>query len=292
MKPESSSVGKSLWAEAFDRMKKQRLTVLSFLIVILYSFMALGSYFELIASPWDVSLGESYGKPSFDQISSIFGFDIFGRSVLYKAIHGAQVAMTIGLISSLLSVFIGTFLGAIAGYFGGWIDDLIVWLYTTFASIPYIMLLIAVAFVLEKGIFSICVAIAATSWVGLCRMVRAEFVKHKEREYVLAARSIGASHAARMFKHILPNVFHQVIINFSIQFQSAIKSEVILSYLGLGVQDMPSWGIMIDDSKLELARGVWWQLSAATLFMMFLVLAFNLLGDSLRDSLDPKLRSN
>lgn len=115
-------------------------------------------------------------------------------------------------------------------------------------------------------------------------------MKHKEREYVQAASAIGGGHFRKLFKHILPNVTHIVIINTSLQFQVAIKSEVILSYLGLGVQGEPSWGTMIDDAKLELVRGVWWQLAGATLAMFIIVLAFNLLGDALRDSLDPKLK--
>jgi ABC-type dipeptide/oligopeptide/nickel transport system permease subunit len=144
--------------------------------------------------------------------------------------------------------------------------------------------------ILGKGLFAVYVALGATSWVTLCRLIRGEVMKHKEREYVLAAGAIGGGHFRKLFKHILPNVSHIVIINTSMQFQVAIKSEVILSYLGMGVQGEPSWGTMIDDAKLELARGVWWQLAGATLAMFIIVLAFNLLGDALRDSLDPKLK--
>lgn len=115
-------------------------------------------------------------------------------------------------------------------------------------------------------------------------------MKHKNRDYVQAADSLGAGHGRKLFKHILPNVSHIVIIFTSLQFQVAIKSEVILSYLGLGVSGQPSWGKMIDDAKLELAREVWWQLAGATVAMFFVVLAFNILGDALRDALDPKLK--
>jgi peptide/nickel transport system permease protein len=198
--------------------------------------------------------------------------------------------MSVGLVSSLISIPIGVFFGALAGYFGGWVDDFVVWFYTTLSSIPNIMLLIAIAFVLGKGLTAIYVALGVTAWVGLARVIRGEFIKHKSRDYVVAAESIGATHASRIFKHILPNVSHFMIINLSIQFMSAIKSEVILSFLGLGVQGQPSWGVMIDDAKLELARGVWWQLAGATVAMFFVVLAFNILGDALRDSLDPKIK--
>jgi peptide/nickel transport system permease protein len=144
--------------------------------------------------------------------------------------------------------------------------------------------------ILGKGAFAVYVALGATSWVTLCRLIRGEVLKHKDREYIQAASAIGGSDFRKLFFHILPNVSHIIIINTSLQFQTAIKSEVILSYLGLGVQGEPSWGTMIDDAKLELTRGVWWQLVAATAAMFIIVLAFNILGDALRDALDPKLK--
>jgi peptide/nickel transport system permease protein len=146
------------------------------------------------------------------------------------------------------------------------------------------------AFVFGKGLWSMNLALGLTGWVGICRLIRGEFMKHKEREYVQAARSLGASNSRRIFIHILPNVSHLIIINFSFLFVGGIKTEVILSYLGLGVQGVPSWGTMIDEAKLELARGVWWQLGAATVAMLFVVLALNIVGDALRDALDPKLK--
>lgn len=241
----------------------------------------------IFAVDWERELGASY-SPAGGEF--FWGLDIFGRSVWYKTLKGAEVAMSVGLVTGIISMVIGVTLGAIAGYFGGKVDDLIVWFYTTFSSIPTIMLLIAMTFILGKGLVSVYLALGLTGWVGLCRLIRGEVIRHKDREYVQAAGAIGGGDFRKLFKHILPNVLHLVIINFSLQFQTAIKSEVILSYLGLGVQGRPSWGTMIDDAKLELARGVWWQLAAATLAMFIIVLAFNLLGDSLRDALDPKLK--
>jgi len=282
--------GRSLWMDAFYRLKKDRFAIFCFWIIAFYTFLALMAKFGWVASPWDVEVAGSYQSPSFDSVKLLFGTDIFGRSVFFKVIHGARVAMTVGFMVSIISIPIGITLGAIAGYFGGWVDELIVWFYTTLSSIPYILLLVAIAAVMGKGMQTVYIAIGLTSWVGLCRVIRGEFIKHKNREYVIAARSLGASHFSRIFKHIFPNVIHLVIINFSLLFQSAIKAEVFLSFLGLGVQNQPSWGVMIDDAKLELARGVWWQLGGATLAMFFLVLAFNIFGDALRDSLDPKLK--
>jgi peptide/nickel transport system permease protein len=269
---------------------KDRLALVCLGIVLVYVIVAVLTQCGWIATPWDQVVGGSYESPHWGNLTGVLGTDIFGRSVFYKVLQGSRIAISVGLVSSLISTPIGVFLGALAGYFGGWVDDLIVWFYTTLSSIPNIMLLIAIAFVLGKGLTSIYVALGITAWIGLARVIRGEFIKHKARDYVVAAESLGASHFSRIFKHILPNVSHFVIINLSVQFVSAIKAEVILSFLGLGLQGQPSWGVMIDDAKLELARGVWWQLAGATLGMFFIVLAFNLLGDTLRDALDPKIK--
>ena len=277
----------SLWGDAFGRLVKDKWALGSLIIVVVYSVVAILSALGIIGAGWAQEVGASNMPPSAEHI---FGTDIFGRSVFQKVVRGTQVAMSVGLATSLIAIPIGVILGALAGYFGGWVDDFITWLYTTFSSIPNIMLLISITMILGKGLFAVYVALGATSWVTLCRLIRGEVMKHKEREYVQAAGAIGGGHMRKLFMHILPNVTHIVIINTSLQFQVAIKSEVILSYLGLGVQGEPSWGTMIDDAKLELARGVWWQLAGATLAMFIVVLAFNMLGDALRDSLDPKLK--
>lgn len=277
----------SLWRDAWGRLFQDKWAVISLVIVIAYSLLAILSFMGIIAADWAKEVGGSNLPPSAEHW---FGTDIFGRDVLQKVIRGTRVAMSVGLATSLIAIPIGVILGALAGYFGGWIDDMITWLYTTFSSIPNIMLLISITMILGKGLFAVYVALGATSWVTLCRLIRGEVMKHKEREYVQAAGAIGGGHLRKLFRHIIPNVTHIIIINTSLQFQVAIKSEVILSYLGLGVQGEPSWGTMIDDAKLELSRGVWWQLAGATLAMFVIVLAFNILGDALRDSLDPKLK--
>lgn len=277
----------SLWKDAFVRLAKDKLALVSLVIVLIYFLIAILSSMGLIASTWSQEVGASNMAPSLEHL---FGTDIFGRSVLQKVIRGTQVAMSVGVAASIIAIPIGVLLGAFAGYFGGWIDDFVTWLYTTFSSVPNIMLLISITLILGKGIFAVYIALGATSWVTLCRLIRGEVMKHKEREYVQAAGAIGGGHMRKLFRHILPNVSHIIIINTSMQFQIAIKSEVILSYLGLGVQGEPSWGTMIDDAKLELVRGVWWQLAGATVAMFFILLAFNILSDALRDALDPKLK--
>jgi ABC-type dipeptide/oligopeptide/nickel transport system permease subunit len=277
----------SLWRDAMGRVLKDKSTLFSLIIVVVYSIIALLVYTGHISAEWNKEVGSAQLPPSAEHW---MGTDFLGRSVLSKVLYGTKIAMSVGLVTSMIAIPIGVILGALAGYFGGWVDDCITWLYTTFSSIPNIMLLISITMILGKGIFAVYIALGATSWVTLCRLIRGEVMKHKEREYVQAASAIGGGHFRKLFLHILPNVTHIVIINTSLQFQFAIKSEVVLSYLGLGVQNEPSWGTMIDDAKVELSSGVWWQLAAATIAMFLVVLAFNLLGDALRDSLDPKLK--
>jgi len=283
----NQTLTQSIWLDAFRRMAKSKLTTAALLVVLIYAVVALLAHWGIIAGDWSQEVGTSYEAPS---IQHWFGTDIFGRSVLKKIIKGAQVAMNVGFVVSIIAILIGVVLGAIGGYFGGVVDEMIVWLCSTMASIPNIMLLISLTFILGKGILAVYIALGMTNWVELCRLIRGEVIKHKDREYVQAATAIGASHFTKLWRHILPNVLHIVIIQFSGIFQIAIKSEVILSYLGLGVQNSPSWGVMINDAKVELMQGIWWEIAFATVAMFLIVLAFNILSDALRDALDPKLR--
>jgi len=263
--------------------------MISFWIIVAYLVLAALCAMDLVFTNYDVvNNSQPYAFPSWQHW---FGTDLFGRDVLARAAHGTVTSLIVGFFGAALSVVIGTFFGAIAGYFGGLIDDLITWFYSTLDNIPYILLLVAFSFVSGPGLKTLCLAIGLTSWVGHCRLVRSEFIKQRGQEYVQGAFAMGASHSRRIFIHILPNTVHLILINFSLGFVSAIKAEVILSYLGLGVAPgVPSWGMMISDARLELARNVWWGLVAATLFMFFLVLAFTLFNDAVRDALDPKLR--
>ena len=229
-----------------------------------------------------------------------FGGDQLGRDVLNKVIKGAQVSITVGLAAALFATLIGTLLGAIGGYFGGWGGDFLEWVYNVFTAIPYILLVFALAAVLKSGplagtlgsgVWTVIIILSLVGWTGIYRLVRAEYMKHRSREYVRAAEAIGASHGSRMFGHILPNISHVVLVQLSLHVVGFIKAEVILSFLGLGVPiDMVSWGTMLSEAQTELVLGKWWQLAAATGFMAAFVTAFALLTDALRDALDPKLR--
>ena len=366
-----SPASTGLWQLALNRLKSDRIAVVSFLVVLFYFILLALSMTGVIASNWNKEVAVSYAPPTFlgadtesDQMkdssqkiealpenpvdplkdviqqlnaeiqaeqqgSSVidnygvvdplaedmqqidqqlgghlldqkqelkttlpFGADKWGQDVLLKTIKGAETSFLVGLLSSLLAVVIGTFLGAIAGYFGGWIDDVLNWFYNIFTSIPYLLLVLAIAAVLQqKGILSIVLILGLTGWTGVFRLVRAEYMKHKSREYVLAAKAIGVSHSRRMFVHIFPNVSHIALVQISILVVSFIKSEVILSFLGFGVPvGVVSWGSMLNEAQSELILGKWWQLAAASIAMAILVTAFSMFTDALRDALDPKLK--
>ena len=219
------------------------------------------------------------------------GADRLGRDVLAKAVKGTEISVFVGVMAAVVATLIGTVLGALAGFFGGRAGDLLEWLYNVFTSIPGILLIFAFAAVFGRGIGTVVLILGLTGWTGIYRLVRAEFIKHAVRDYVRAAQAIGASAASRMFRHILPNVSHVILVQLSILTVGFIKAEVILSYLGLGVPvDQVSWGTMLAEAQSELLLGHWWQLAAATLFMATFVTAFSLMTDALRDALDPKLR--
>jgi peptide/nickel transport system permease protein len=221
-----------------------------------------------------------------------FGGDKWGRDVLKKTIKGSETSIFVGIAAAVVAVMLGTIFGAFAGYYGRWVDDAFNWFYSVFSSIPYLLLILSIAAVLQrKGMFTIIVILGLTGWTGVFRLIRGEYLKHKGREYVQAADAIGASNARRIFVHIFPNVSHVVLVQLSILTIAFIKIEVILSFLGLGVPvDVVSWGSMLNEAQNELILGKWWQLAAAGTAMALLVTAFSLFTDSLRDALDPKLK--
>lgn len=218
------------------------------------------------------------------------GGDKWGHSVLLKVIKGGEVSMTVGVLAAFLAVTLGTVLGAIGGYFGRTVGDVLEWFYNIFTSVPYILLVLAIASaVSSKGISTIIVVLGLTGWTGVYRLVRAEYIKQRGREYVQAANAIGASHRRMMFAHILPNVSHLTLVQLSQLVIDFIKAEVVLSFLGFGVPtDSISWGVMINEVTVELVLGKWWQLAAVAIVMSTFVVAFGLFTDLLRDALDPK----
>lgn len=321
IEPHSSS----LWREAWRQLRASRLALASFAVIVAYLVLALWGesvfwycHWRDLTPPYaQTQLGQEYLRPSFlrqpfappeaaaGQIGGParlarglrvlathpLGTDNLGRDVLQRTVQGARIAFQVGIVTSCIAIPIGVILGCLAGYFGGRTDDFIVWLYSTFASIPGLLFILAIAMVAGKGLLGVYLGIGLTTWVGLCRLMRGEVMKHKMRPYVLAARGLGLGPFRILFRHILPNVFHIVIITFSLRFPAAISTEVFMSFLGIGVQGEPSWGIMISNARLRLWQGVWWEMTFVTLAIFFIVLAFNLLGDALRDALDPRLRT-
>ena len=218
-----------------------------------------------------------------------FGGDRWGRDVIAKTIKGGQISITVGVAAALLAVTIGVLLGATGGFFGGWIGDVTEWFYNIFTSIPYILLVLAFAAVFGRGIGTVILVLGLTGWTGAYRLIRSEYIKQRDLEYVQAADAIGASSARRMFGHILPNVSHLILVQLSQLVVEFIKAEVILSFLGFGVPiDLVSWGIQINEVITELVLGKWWQLTAAAVAMSVFVVAFGLFTDVLRDALDPR----
>jgi peptide/nickel transport system permease protein len=316
---EALPAGRSLWADARAQLRRNRLAMASLAVILVYTGLALygeGLYryyrFRDQTPSYQISnLDQAYLPPSFcrrpfaeaaargeglrgglrNLARHPLGTDNLGRDVLARLVQGVRVAFLVGIVTSLIAIPIGVVLGCLAGYFGGRTDDLIVWFYSTVASIPGLLFILAIAMVVGKGLLGVYLGIGLTTWVGLCRLIRGEVMKHKTRPYVLAARALGLGHGRIIFRHILPNVFHLVIITFSLRFSGAISTEVFMSFLGIGVQGEPSWGLMLGDARLRLWHGVWWEMTFVTLAIFFIVLAFNLLGDALRDALDPRLRT-
>ena len=231
------------------------------------------------------------GWDAFARKCKLFlGTDRQGRSIVVRAVYAIKIAIQIGTVVALFSVLFGSLLGAAAAYFGGWVDHVVIWLYSTLMAIPYLVLIAVLVYmfeggILEKTLFPVYAAMGLTFWIGPCRVVRGEVLRIKELDYVQAALALGTGRFRILVKHILPNTAHLILVNFSLLFIGAIKSEVILTFLGLGVKEGSSWGIMISQSKQEVVNEFFWQIGAATVLMFGLVLAFNIFTDALQDAL-------
>jgi len=312
--PEAGDKPRTTWRDAWSRLRGNRMVLVCIGVLAAYLLVAGVAFTGILDTAIEATVGGSNAPPQLfagDSASLApslwLGTDFLGRSVLWRFLYGARVALTVALLAGIVSSLIGTVLGLVAGYFGRSVDSAIIWLFSTVNSIPGILLILALAFVLKDqtiglawlgierrfslvGIPTIVLALGLTSWVGLCRYIRGETLKLRERDYVAAASAIGVGHTGILFRHILPNVAHIVIIDFSLGLGAFVQAEVILSFLGLGVTDQPSWGRMIDDAKLELLKGVWWQMASATVAIFVFSLCVNVVGDALRDALDPRLR--
>jgi len=304
------AMGRSLWGDAWRRIWRDRSAVACMAVICLFVAVAIGAtVYEVLAERVDriptfqqtADASQRDLPPSMKSWKYLLGTDWGGKSVLVKTLLAAKVSLTVGLMANVIAVPLGMILGAVAGYYGGRIDSVIVWLFSTLASIPGIVLLIALKYAFKdvsifgldlSGIHGVYIALGVISWIGTCRLVRAETMKIRELDYVLAARASGARGLTILLRHVIPNVSHLGIISFSLGFIGAIKAEVFLSYLGLGVGvGTPSWGNMISGAREQIYTGKWWELTAAVGAMFVLVLALNIFGDRLRDALDPRLKT-
>ena len=218
----------------------------------------------------------------------LLGTDILGRDVLHLTLEGARVALLVGGFTSLIVIPLALVTGICAGYFGRRVDDAFFFVSSTLASMPGLLLLIALIIVLGRGPVQVCLALGVTSWVGFARVARGETLKLRELDFVHAARALGVSEGRILVRHVLPNLMHLVIITFVLLFSGLVLSEATLSWLGIGIDG--SWGQMIDQARDELSRdpAVWWNLAAASVALFALVLSVNLVGDAVRDVLDPR----
>lgn len=246
------------------------------LYLFLFTVFVFAAHFGLMATDFaTMSEALSFSGPSW---SSWLGNDIFGRDILSRGLHAGFTAMMIGFGSATIAVCLGGVLGVIAGYYEGWIGRIVVIAFTVLESIPYILILAALAFVLGQGVHNVYVSIGLTSWVLVCRLVRTECLKMKSADYILAAKSFGAGDGIVLFKNVLPNLKNILWSQFLIIFVFAIKVEVLLTFLGLGVEPgAPSWGYMLDEARQEVTQGFWWSFICATVMTSSFVLALHVI---------------
>ena len=223
----------------------------------------------------------------------LLGTDKVGQDVFCQTVKSVRTGLIVGGLTTLIALPFAILFGVLAGFFGGWVDDVVQYVYSTLASVPWVLLAVAFMLIFGQGLPQLCVVLGLTGWVSLCRVLRGETLKLREREYVQAALALGVSRLRVIYQHVIPNVMHLVLISIVLRFSGLVLAEAVLSYIGVGVgPDTSSWGSMIDQARSELGRDpmVWWGLAGAFAAMFGLVLTANLFGDALRDALDPRLR--
>ena len=276
----------NLWSKAFYKFRRDKFGVVGFIVVLAYFLIACGVWGGFIATDWEEIQGDMFEPVSQEHW---FGTNRNGQDVFERTLYGTRIAFEVGITVAMISTIIGAILGGVAGYFSGtWIDQLIIWLYGTLDSIPFILFVAAIAFALGEHPFAMHIAMISVFWVSTCTYIRGEFIKIKNLEYVESAKAIGVPTYKLIFKHIMPNTYHILLVQMTIVFVAAIKQEVILSFLGLGIKEGVSWGLMFSTAGGEVGGGILNTFLAASGFMFFLVLAFNVFSDALQDALDPQ----
>jgi peptide/nickel transport system permease protein len=272
----------------WHRFSQNQLAVAGCAIVALLFVVSLLAPWISPFDPTEIDLKNILQPPSSQHW---FGTDQLGRDVMSRMIWGAQISLKVGFVSTGIAILIGTILGSVAGYYGRWVDALIMRFVDIMLCFPTFFLILAVIAFLEPSIWNIMIIIGATGWMGITRLVRADFISLKERDFVQAARVIGASDARIIFIHVLPNCMASVLVAATLGVAGAILTESALSFLGIGVQPpTPSWGNILTAGKdnIDIA---WWLSLYPGLAILITVLGYNMLGEGIRDSLDPRLRN-
>ncbi len=267
--------------------KKRRMAV-GGLTLILITFLIAG--FASFLAPYDPGKTEVSMKLKAPSFQHLLGTDQLGRDIFSRMLYGSRISLSVGFVAVGISIFIGVLVGALAGYYGRWIDSLLMRFVDTMLCFPSFFLILAVVALLGPSIFNIMVVIGVTSWMGTSRFVRAEFLSLRERDFTQAARALGVKDSRIIFRHILPNALAPVFVTATLKVASAILIEAGLSFLGFGVQPpAPSWGNILTEGRTYIFDA-WWLTVFPGLAILIIVLSFNLLGEGLRDALDPRLR--
>ncbi len=287
---EPAQGGETQWQIAWRHFRKSRLAVAGLIVVALLYAIAV---FAPLLTPYDPTAQENVLTTSFLRPSLLhwFGTDRFGRDVLTRILYGARISLTIGFVATAISVTLGTLLGAVAGYIGGKVDSGIMRFTDMVLAFPRLVLLIMIVAFFSPSIAVIITVLGLTQWPNTTRIVRGDVLSLREREFIQAARALGFGRARIILRHLIPNVLAPVIVTATLGIGNTIVLEAGLSFLGLGVQPpTPSWGNLVADGRDNLL-GAWWVATFPGLIIVLTVLAFNLVGDGLRDSLDPRLRT-
>ena len=273
-------------ARFWQQLRKDKAGMAGLVIVVVFFLLASGVWAGLLGQGWSAADGGRWESPGPE---FWFGTNLLGQDIFQRSIYSIRTAFNIGIIVSVLSTALGAVLGALAGWYNKtWVDGVVLWITGVLDSIPFYLFVAAVAFALQGKDWAMHVAMIATFWTTTGRLVRAEVMKIKPREFIMSARAIGLPDLLILSRHVLPNTLHILLIQTSIAFVAAIKTEVILSFLGLGVQDGVSWGLMLAESTQEVLAGHFSNFLAASLMLFALLMGFNLLSDAIQDAFDPK----
>nr|WP_029097534.1 MULTISPECIES: ABC transporter permease [Brevibacillus] len=279
---------------AIRKLVKNKLAMLGLVIIVALVAMAIIGPHLVPYSYSDQSLMMKNKPVSAEHW---FGTDDLGRDMFARTWYGARISLTIGVVAALIDLIIGVTVGGVAGYMAGRgkrgerIDTVIMRLIEVLYGLPYLLVVILLMVVMEPGMLTIIIALSATGWVGMARLVRGQILQLKNQEFILAAQVLGAKFPRILFKHLIPNTFGVIIVNLTFTIPSAIFAESFLSFLGLGVQaPVASWGTMTNDALGVILTGDWWRLFFPALMISLTMFAFNVFGDGLQDALDPRLR--